>query len=118
MKTVKLKYSFDKNYFYNKMISVPYIEKCLYCENGKYKRVGDGKIVKCPVCKGVGEYDSGSGSIKEEPNKCKLIKVIITSDDIEYQFIDKENKVIFGNVYETIEECAANKSKGIMGYTK
>lgn len=102
------------------MILTPTIIKCLYCENGKHKRIGDGKEVECPVCKGKCEIDTGSGSLKEEPRKCFLNKITSTItkeiEDIKYHFIDEYNESIFGTVYDDIDKCINGKSKGIMGY--
>ncbi len=121
MGNINFNYDFNTTYYYNKMISVPRIEKCLYCENGKHKRVGDGKIVECPVCKGIGEINTQSGSIKEEPRKCFLfkIKTNITKEDYncKYIFVDEDNKIISATIYDDIDECIKGKVKAVMGYT-
>jgi hypothetical protein len=121
MKTINLKYDFDKTYYYNKMISTPTKIKCMYCENGKHIRVGDGKEVECPVCKGKCEIDTGSGSIKEEPRKCFLSKITIEEtkdfENINYHFIDEYDKSIFGTIYDDIDKCINGQTKGVMGYT-
>lgn len=118
MKSMKLKYDFNKTYFFNKMISIPIIDKCMYCENGKYMRPGDGRVVDCPVCKGKGEYDSDGGSIEEIPSKCTLYKIVIFPEDISYKFIDENKEKAHTTVYSSVVECTANKTKDIMGYTK
>ena len=120
METITLEYDFDKTYYYNRMVSIPTMIRCLYCENGKHKRVGDDKEVECPVCNGKFEIDIGSGSIKEEPRKCflKKIKYVITKNnkDVDYIFVDEYNESVLSTVYDDIDKCINGKTKGIMGY--
>ena len=121
MKTITFDYDFHNTYYFNKMISIPKIVKCLYCEKGKHKRIGDGKIVDCPVCEGKGDIDTKSGSLKEEPRKCFLYKISTETtkeeDYVNYMFIDEDNKTVHANIYDDIDECIKNQGKGIMGYS-
>ena len=116
-----LKYKFNETYYYNMMISTPIMEKCLYCENGKHKRIGDGEIIDCPICDGKGEIDTKCGSINEEPRKCflKTINTKTIIDDVEhkYKFVDENNKSISETIYDDIDDCINGQSKGVMGYT-
>lgn len=116
---LNLEYDFNHTYYYNKMVSTPTTIKCLYCENGEHKRIGDGIVVQCPVCNGNGEIESG-GSLKEEPRKCILSYVTSeigrNGDRSKYHFTDGSDNVI-GTVYHDINKCIDGKLKGLMGYS-
>lgn len=123
LSSLNFKYEFNIRYYYNKMVSIPYIEKCLYCDNGNHTRFVDNQIVICPVCNGSGKKNSGHGSIKEEPRIC-FLNTIKTETDIDnteiiYIFVDEYNNVLtdVSNPYETIDECINAQIKDCyMGY--
>jgi len=119
---IDTKYNFDELYYYNKMVTIPYIKKCDYCEDGKFKKP-NGQIVDCPKCNGNGEYETGSGLIKQVTSKCVLSKINISIDEhknkhIQYEFIDSDiRKKIFGTIYKDKESCDKDK-KGVIGYDR
>lgn len=113
----EIEYNFGSTYYFNKMISVPQMMKCMYCVDGTHTRIGDNKKVNCPICNGVGEIENG-GSLEEMPRKCFLKSIHQTEDDIIYEFKDEyDDLLIISHAYDDIDVCIEHQSKGIMGYT-
>ena len=118
---IELEYKFDKVYYYNKMVSEAYMEKCDYCVKGKMKKP-NGEEVICIKCGGSGKIEGTSGSITSEVAGCYLDHITIRLDeygdmDTDYIFCDENDEEIFGTIYKTKKSAEKNKTKGIMGFS-
>lgn len=113
-------YKFGIEYWYTKWIDIPQVSGCQYCVSGKHTRVGDGKVVTCPVCDGASSIQAGSTTVFK-PDRCYLrnIEYIYDPDtgeiDTEYTFRDVNDVLIRDTIYDTLEQCELNAPKFITG---
>lgn len=125
MPNIKYKYKPGNRLYYLELKSVPTLKECIYCK-------GTGVInkeIRCQVCDGKGQVETGSGSIEEiiSSGIVNQVSINIWLDEdndntvrIHYTLDNGNNQInkYEGQLFKTEEEVEKTKVHGCMGYTK